>query len=230
MLPDELIFIYSYTGDIMFNIYSVNYSLMGGEKSQDLFMLRKNTFKDRLQWAVDCSDGKEFDQFDNEKADYIFGVKDDMIICGTRMIDMKYSNMLTNTFSSFFDKVTLPQGNFIESTRFFVDKERTHTLLGRRFPVTMVLFLSLINYARQHHYDGILAVASHPMMHIIRSSGWHVSVLETGISEKDEPVYLLLGHVDSESQRALKTRIFSKYSTADENVLNHWPLSSASLS
>ncbi|VTR24527.1 Uncharacterised protein [Serratia fonticola] len=36
---------------------------------------------------------------------------------------------------------------------------------------------------------------------------------------KDEPVYLLLGHVDSESQRKLKAKIFSKYSTADETRL-----------
>jgi N-acyl-L-homoserine lactone synthetase len=208
----------------MFNIYSVNYASMSNEKSEDLFMLRKNTFKDRLQWAVDCSDGKEVDQFDNDKTDYIFGMENGIIICGTRMIDMKHNNMLNSTFSSFFNNVSIPEGNYIESTRFFVDKERTHSLLGRKFPVTMALFLSLINYARQHHYDGILAVASHPMMHIIRTSGWNVTVLETGVSEKNEPVYLLLGHVDPESQRKLKAKIFSKHSMADEARLNDWPL------
>lgn len=212
----------------MFNIYSVNYSLMSSEKSEDLFILRKNTFKDRLQWAVNCSEGKELDQFDNEKTNYIFGVKNGMIICGTRMIDMKDDNMLNSAFSSFFKNVSIPEGNFIESTRFFVDKERTHSLLGRRFPVTLVLFLSLINYARQHHYDGILAVASHPMLHIIRSSGWNVSLLETGISEKDEPVHLLLGHVDQESQEALKDKISRKISTMDESMLDAWPLTSDS--
>lgn len=210
----------------MFNIYSVNYSSMSNEKSEDLFMLRKNIFKDRLQWNVNSSDGKELDKFDNEKTNYIFGVENGMIICGTRIIDMKHDNMLNGAFSSFFNNVSIPEGNFIESTRFFVDKERAHSLLGRRFPVTMVLFLSLINYARKHHYDGILAVASHPMLHIIRSSGWNVSLLETGISEKNEPVYLLLGHVDGESQQALKSRIFSKLSIPDENILNAWPLMS----
>ncbi|KFK92272.1 MULTISPECIES: acyl-homoserine-lactone synthase [unclassified Serratia (in: enterobacteria)] len=210
----------------MFNIYNINYSSLSDEKSEDLFMLRKNIFKDRLEWAVNCSDGKEFDQFDNEKTNYIFGVENGMIICGTRMIDMKHSNMLNDTFSSFFKNMAIPKGKFIESTRFFVDKERTHSLLGRRFPVTMALFLALVNYARQHHYDGILAVASHPMMYIIKRSGWNVSVLETGFSEKNEPVYLLLGHVDLESQKVLKSRIFSKCSLSDENILNDWPLSS----
>ena len=36
-------------------------------------------------------------------------------------------------------------------------------------PVTLALFLSLINYARQHGCDGILAVSSHPMLHIIKA-------------------------------------------------------------
>ncbi|AVN48600.1 TPA: acyl-homoserine-lactone synthase [Serratia marcescens] len=225
MLLDKVISLNLFKGNIMFNIYSTNYASMSTEKSADLYVLRKNVFKDRLQWAVNCSDGKELDEFDNDKTNYIFGVKDNMIICGTRMIDMKHKNMLNSAFSSFFHDVVIPEGNFIESTRFFVDKERTQSLLGRRFPVTLALFLSLINYARQHGYDGILAVSSHPMFHIIKSSGWNVTQLKTGMSEKNEPVHLLLGHVDRQSQEALKNRIFKKLNTQDEHMLNAWPLS-----
>lgn len=207
----------------MFNIYAVNYSLLGHDKAEDLFMLRKSTFKDRLQWAVTCSDGMEHDQFDNEKTDYIFGVEKGVILCGTRMIDMKESNMLNDTFAGFFNKVNIPEGNFVESTRFFVDKERTHSLLGGKYPVTMSLFLSLINYAIERHYDGILAVASHSMMSIIRRSGWNVTVLEIGMSEKDEPVYLLLGHIDTQSQEKLKAKI-RRHEQQNERELNAWPL------
>lgn len=207
----------------MFNIYAVNYSLLDDEKTEDLFMLRKNTFKDRLQWAVTCSDGLEHDQFDNEKTDYIFGLQNGVILCGTRMIDMKENNMLNDTFAGFFNKVNIPDGNFVESTRFFVDKERTHSLLGGKYPVTMSLFLSLINYARDRHYDGILAVASHSMMSIIRRSGWNVSVLEIGMSEKNEPVYLLLGHIDAQSQEKLKAKI-RRHEQQNEQELNAWPL------
>lgn len=224
MLPN-LIILHINTGDIMFNIYSVNYLSLSNEKSEDFFILRKNIFKDRLQWNVNCSNGKEFDEFDNEKTDYIFGVKNGVIICGTRIIDTKYHNMLNDTFSSFFKKINLPEGKFIESTRFFVDKDRVSSLLGNKYPVTLALFLSLINYAQRHHYDGILAVASHPMMSIIRKSGWNVTVLETGVSEKDEPVYLLLGHIDLKSQKELKDRILRRDNIQSENVLNDWPLS-----
>lgn len=209
----------------MFNVYVVNFSLLSHEKAEEFFMLRKNVFNDRLQWAVNCADGKEFDEFDNEKADYIFGVKNGSIICSTRIIDMKHHNMLNDTFSGFFNDIVIPEGNYLESTRFFVDKERVNLLLGKRYPVALVLFLSLINYAQRHQYDGILAVASHPMMHIIRRSGWNVTVLKTGMSEKNEPVYLLLGHADAASQDALKARIFSHCDMQEGIMLSDWPLS-----
>lgn len=59
---------------------------------------------------MNCSDGKELDEFDNDKTNYIFGVKDNMIVCGTRMIDMKHKNMLNSAFSSFFHDVVIPEG------------------------------------------------------------------------------------------------------------------------
>ena len=208
----------------MLKFYCTDYSNLDGRKSEELFMLRKNVFKDRLQWAVHCTDGMENDEFDNENAKYIYGVKDEKIICGSRIIEMRNENMLVNTFSSFFSKVEIPEGNYIESTRFFVDKQRTKLLAGHRFPVTKILFMALINYARQHQYDGIIAVASHPMMQIIKNSGWKISLLETGKSEKDEPVYLVLGHADEGSQQAMKAAVIRE-SSLNEEVLNSWPLS-----
>lgn len=214
----------------MLNIYCSNYSTLDCKKSEDIFILRKNIFKDRLQWAVSCTGGMETDEFDNENTKYIYGVKDEKVICSSRIIEMRNKNMLVNTFSSFFNKVDIPEGNYIESTRFFVDKKRAKTLAGPRFPVTKVLFLSLINFARQNQYDGIIAVASHPMMQIIRNSGWRITLLETGQSEKEEPVYLVLGHVDDESQQALKAKIIGEDGSLKEDLLNRWPLSEEAFS
>ncbi|POT56327.1 acyl-homoserine-lactone synthase [Citrobacter amalonaticus] len=208
----------------MFNVYVVNFSSLSHGTAEEFYRLRKNIFKDRLQWSVNSSDGKEHDEFDNANANYILGIENGMIICSTRIIDMKHHNMLNDTFSAFFNDVEIPEGHYIESTRFFVDKERANLLPGTRYPVALILFHTLINYAQRHHYDGILAVASHAMMHIIRRSGWNVTVLKKGISEKNEPVYLLLGHTDEASQQALKTRIFSQSDTLDDSLLNDWPL------
>lgn len=214
----------------MLNIYSADYSSMNAELSNDIFTLRKKIFKDRLNWAVNCLNGMEYDQFDNSNTNYIYGVEDGKIICGTRIIKMNHKNMLMETFSCFFKKINIPKGNYIESTRFFVDKQRSRVLLGQQYPVTNVLFLAIINFARQHGYEGIIAVASKPMLHIIKNSGWNTTLIETGYSETKESVYLILGHVDEESQKALKKKILEQECKLNDNMLNSWPLSKNTLS
>lgn len=206
----------------MLKICCADYSSLERQKTEEIFKLRKNVFKDRLKWAVQCPNGMESDEFDNKNTKYIYGVNNGEILCGSRVIEMKSENMLLKVFSSFFEKVELPEGNYIESTRFFVEKQRVK-VLGRGFPLTKILFMSLINYARQNRYDGIIAVASHPMMQIIKHSGWKVTILETGKSEKDEPVYLVLGHVDEGSHQAIRAAII-KDSALNEAVLDSWPL------
>ena len=137
----------------------------------EFYSLRKKTFKDRLDWAVKCQNNMEFDEYDNENTQYIFGVKDETLICSVRFIETRHPNMITHTFYSFFDDFKMPEGNFIESSRFFVDKERAAEFLGKGVSVTHHLFLAMINYARKHGYDGILTIVSHAMMLIIKGQG-----------------------------------------------------------
>ena len=212
-----------YTGSIMFNIYSINYVDLSSRAKIDLYTLRKSTFYDRLGWAVTCINGMENDQFDDVQTNYILGVVDQEIICGTRIIPMSNANMLEKTFFSFFKDIEIPEGKYIESTRFFVDKMRTRNLLEYNFPVTKILFLSLLNFARKHQYEGIIAVASHAMMQIIEQSGWKITKLKTGQSEKGEPVHLLLGHIDDESCRKLKEEILDKEKKLPQTLLEQWP-------
>lgn len=39
----------------MLEIFDVNHTLLSETKSEELFTLRKETFKDRLNWAVQCT-------------------------------------------------------------------------------------------------------------------------------------------------------------------------------
>lgn len=86
----------------MLEIFDVNYNFLTEKKSKELFMLRKETFKDRLNWAVNCINGMEFDEYDNDKANYLFGVRSNTIICSVRFIEMQFPNMITGTFAPFF--------------------------------------------------------------------------------------------------------------------------------
>lgn len=196
---------------------------MSETKSEELFTLRKETFKDRLNWAVQCTDGMEFDQYDNNNTTYLFGIKDNTVICSLRFIETKYPNMITGTFFPYFKEINIPEGNYLESSRFFVDKSRAKDILGNEYPISSMLFLSMINYSRDKGYDGIYTIVSHPMLTILKRSGWGIRVVEQGLSEKEERVYLVFLPVDDENQEALARRI-NRSGTFMSNELKQWPL------
>ncbi|AOR61019.1 acyl-homoserine-lactone synthase CarI [Pectobacterium parmentieri] len=207
----------------MLEIFDVNHTLLSETKSEELFTLRKETFKDRLNWAVQCTDGMEFDQYDNNNTTYLFGIKDNTVICSLRFIETKYPNMITGTFFPYFKEINIPEGNYLESSRFFVDKSRAKDILGNEYPISSMLFLSMINYSRDKGYDGIYTIVSHPMLTILKRSGWGISVVEQGLSEKQERVYLVFLPVDDENQEALARRI-NRSGTFISNALKQWPL------
>ncbi|GLY61464.1 acyl-homoserine-lactone synthase [Pectobacterium carotovorum subsp. carotovorum] len=207
----------------MLEIFDVNHTLLSETKSEELFTLRKETFKDRLNWAVQCTDGMEFDQYDNNNTTYLFGIKDNTVICSLRFIETKYPNMITGTFFPYFKEINIPEGNYLESSRFFVDKSRAKDILGNEYPISSMLFLSMINYSRDKGYDGIYTIVSHPMLTILKRSGWGIRVVEQGLSEKEERVYLVFLPVDDENQEALARRI-NRSGTFISNDLKQWPL------
>lgn len=207
----------------MLEIFDVNHALLSESKSEEMFTLRKETFKDRLNWAVQCTDGMEFDQYDNNNTTYLFGIKDNTVICSLRFIETKYPNMITGTFFPYFKEINIPEGNYLESSRFFVDKSRAKDILGNEYPISSMLFLSMINYSRDKGYDGIYTIVSHPMLTILKRSGWGISVVEQGLSEKQERVYLVFLPVDDENQEALARRI-NRSGTFMNNELKQWPL------
>ncbi|WP_075183425.1 acyl-homoserine-lactone synthase [Pantoea sp. 1.19] len=207
----------------MLEIIDVNYASLPEITSEELYTLRKETFKDRLDWAVTCTNGMEFDEYDNVNTHYLLGICDHQLVCSVRFIETHLPNMITHTFHTFFADATLPAGNYVESSRFFVDKARAKTLLGAQFPVSTVLFLAMVNYARQQGYDGIYTICSKPMWTILKRSGWEIQVVQVGTSEKDKPVYLLFLPVDERNQCILAERV-QAWSRDEHSTLNHWPM------
>lgn len=208
----------------MLEIFDVSYNDLTERRSQDLYKLRKKTFKDRLDWAVNCSNGMEFDEYDNSDTRYMLGIYDNQLVCSVRFIDLRLPNMITHTFHALFGDVTLPEGDYIESSRFFVDKNRAKDLLGSRYPISYVLFLSMINYARHHGHTGIYTIVSRAMLTIAKRSGWEVEVVKEGFVAENEPIYLLRLPIDRHNQHLLAKRI-SEQSESDIAALCEWPMS-----
>ncbi|HGJ5876614.1 MAG TPA: acyl-homoserine-lactone synthase [Arsenophonus sp.] len=170
----------------MLNFINIKYSEISTCQLNDLFFLRKKSFKDRLNWLVKCKNNKEFDEYDNKDANYILGLYKNRIICGVRLIDMKNYNMITREFSKYFKKIHLPKGNYIDGSRLFVDKERTIKYRLNKYSISSILFLSMAYYTRNYSYDDLCAVISHQMLTIFKRVGGNVCVINKGISEKKE--------------------------------------------
>lgn len=81
----------------------------------------------------------------------------------------------------------------------------------------------MINYTINLGYEGIYAIVNHPMLIIFQRSGWQVSIVEKGISEKNKNIYLIYMPVDKHNQLILIGRA-NKKSTLLSEILNSWAL------
>lgn len=175
--------------------------------ANEMFFLRFKTFKARLNWKVVGDGNMEFDEYDNENASYLLGFDCENLVCGVRLIDLKFPNMIINTFRDFFDSINLPQGHFLESSRIFVDKKRARKLRLKGFVVSVRLYSEMIRFARNKKYDGILTMVNYPMLRILSSSGWMGDIVEEGVSEKNERVFIINLPVDLISEKRVLDKI-----------------------
>ncbi len=205
----------------MLELFDVSYEELKTTRSEELYRLRKQTFSDRLGWDVLCSQGMESDEFDGPGTRYILGLYRGQLICSVRFIPLTLPNMITHTFSACFSEVSLPVHG-TESSRFFVDKARARELLGERYPVSLVLFLSMVNWARQNGYGCIHTIVSRPMLTILRRSGWQITVLREAFLSEKERIYLLTLPAGDRDRVQLAGRIAAITGCAEG--LATWPL------
>ena len=208
----------------MLKLLEISYNDIKEKKHDNIFHLRRETFKDRLNWQVQCKNDMEFDEYDNINTNYIIGSLQSNIICGVRFIRINQPNMITHTFQSCFGEVDFKNGNYIESSRFFVQKDRAKKFLSCDYPISTILLLSMINYSRHHGFDGIYTIVSKAMLSIIKRSGWKFEIIKEGCLSEQEHIYLLFLPVEIENQMELASKISTKLSCSNSE-LHTWPLS-----
>lgn len=207
----------------MLKIFNVNFNNMPDRELDEVFTLRKITFKDRLDWKVTCIDGRESDQYDDENTSYILGTIDDTIVCSVRFIEMKYPTMIHGPFAPYFSDLDLPIDGFIESSRFFVEKKLAKDMIGNHSSLSTILFLAMVNYARSRGYKGILTVVSRGMYILLKRSGWNITEISQGESEKNQIIYLLHLDVNIDSQQQLINKIRMTHHL-EPAQLETWPI------
>lgn len=189
----------------------------------DLYQLRKITFKDRMKWKVNVFGQYEFDQFDNHDTVYLVGRMGEQLLCSVRFIPTEKPYMLDGPFRDFFNHPRVAKPAIVESSRFFVDKERARMLPKQSPQPSLFLFLAMINYGINENLESIITVVSKAMHRILKNSGWNFDVMEIGASEKNDPVYLLNLKIDGDSQKKLYDKILST-SLTQGSTLDKWPM------
>jgi N-acyl-L-homoserine lactone synthetase len=206
----------------MLEFFDVSYEELKTTRATELYTLRKQTFSDRLGWEVVCNHGLESDEFDGPGMHYILGLYGEKLLCSVRFVSLSQPNMITHTFRNCFSTIVLPDAG-IESSRFFVDKIRARSLLGENYPISQMMFLAMVNWAKQQGHTCIHTIVSRAMLTILRRSGWQISVLKEAFLTDKERIYLLTLPVDSQAQMQLAKNIISR-TGFQPSTLSTWPL------
>lgn len=206
-----------------FQLFDVSYDELTHSHSDELYRLRKKTFNDRLGWKVHCNEDMEFDEYDNSNTRYIIGMYDNQIFCSVRFTLLCQPNMITHTFQEFFNTIKLPEYG-IESSRFFVDKERARLMLGENHPTSQLLFISMVMWAMKNKYNAIHTIVSRPMLRILKRSGWQLTVLKEAFLSERERIYLVSLPVSVADKLLLTDKLSEKIRTKVNNSVI-WPLS-----
>lgn len=159
----------------------------------ELYRLRRKTFRERLGWKVECTEGLEKDKFDNENTTYLLGMHGGHLLCGARFIDSTQPTMISEVFHDYFDdRISVPTDiPCCEVSRLFIDKERRFSATLHGLPASKMLFLAMIIYCMKKNYRGMYAVASRGMYALFRQANWNVEVIQKGLSEKREVIYYI---------------------------------------
>ncbi|HHK4130401.1 TPA: acyl-homoserine-lactone synthase [Enterobacter roggenkampii] len=161
--------------------------------ARELYRLRRKTFRDRLDWKVECVEGMEKDQFDSHNTTYLLGMYDGQLLCGARFINATQPTMISEIFHNYFDNPIVFPADVpcCEVSRLFLDKEIRDSASLHGVPASKALFLAMNIYCMKNKYYGMYAVASRGMYAIFRHANWKVEVIQRGVSEKGEIIYYI---------------------------------------
>ncbi|WP_312239936.1 acyl-homoserine-lactone synthase [Pantoea sp.] len=179
--------------------FSMNFEQLSHPQVDELYRLRHETFKTRLDWQVNSINGLEYDAYDTKNASYLFGMAEGEVVCSARFINTQHKTMLSDIFSDYFQGLNFPvDGNYVEVTRLFIDKKKRTALELCDCPISKMIFIAMIKYCHANNCKGMYAIVSQAMFAIFKRSGWNIDMLKTGVSEKNEKIYFIYMPADEE--------------------------------
>jgi N-acyl-L-homoserine lactone synthetase len=176
----------------------------------EMFRLRARVFRDRLNWDVEVTDGKERDRYDDEQPVYIIHSDDGarQVKGSLRLLPTTGATLLADIFSDTLpDAVNLSAPSIWECTRFCLDDD----LLARGREDEMlfasaVLIEAVGDVALRAGVEAIVGNFDEPMLRLYRRVGCEVEVLGSTY-RYGRPVYLGLHPISEAIVRRIKARL-----------------------
>lgn len=141
----------------------------------DMHKLRARIFRDRLNWDVHVSDGREADGFDDCRPTYILAVTGRNTVIGcARLLPASGPTLLSVLFPELGERgLFRPHATMIESSRFCVD---TSVETGREgqalHDATWTMFAAIIEWSMENGYTEVVTATDIRIERILRRAGW----------------------------------------------------------
>jgi len=176
----------------------------------EMFRLRARVFRDRLNWDVEVTDGKERDRYDDEQPVYIIhtdnGARE--VKGSLRLLPTTGPTLLADIFSDTLpDAVNLTAPSIWECTRFCLDDNLFES--GREDEMlfaSAALIEAVGDVALRAGIEAIIGNFDEPMLRLYRRIGCEVEVLGS-TSRYGRPVYLGLHPISEPVVRRVKARL-----------------------
>jgi len=138
-----------------------------------MFKLRHEVFKERLNWDVGSTQGRERDQFDDLDPVYIVCEQDGEVLGSWRLLPTTGPYMLKDVFPELLHGAPAPQATDMwEISRFAVSKRVAgNDSLGTIRDVTQLLLDQLFTFAARRNLSRIVAVSDVRFERILKRSG-----------------------------------------------------------
>lgn len=142
--------------------------------------LRARVFKERLEWDVEASNGREVDVFDHLRPTYILAISSASDVVGSaRLLPATGPTMLTRTFPQLLAAGRLEaHAGMVESSRFCVDTSLGEGRAGAALhDATLTLFAAIIEWSMANGYREIVTVTDLRFERILKRAGWPMTRL-----------------------------------------------------
>lgn len=155
----------------------------------DEFLRRRHdVFVEQKRWRPPAPDGRERDEFDTDKATYILGIEDGLVVTSARLIPTSEPHLVSEVFPYLCERSGVPRrADWAEWTRTFVLQRERH--LGLRGTFTQ-LCAAVMQYAVEEGLSAVGGVQEAYAMPRLGRFGW--KLLPMGMArEFGEETYIV---------------------------------------